>query len=134
LLRLMLKDYGSGSLWSILPHFFGPNGRAEVDSYVKLLAFLKSPVVELLHSQVAALRLALDPQNRGGVINLRTSAGKTRVAELAILHTLKADPNAKVLHLAPFRSLAFELERTFSQTLSPLGYSVSHLYGGSRFS
>ena len=134
LLRLMLRDYGNGSLWSVLPPFFGPDGTAHVDSYVKLLAFLKPPVIELWQSQIAALHLALNPQNRGGVINLRTSAGKTRVAELAILHTLRADPSAKVLYLAPFRSLAFELERTFSRTLSPLGYSVSHLYGGSRFS
>jgi hypothetical protein len=134
LLRLMLKDYGSGSLWSVLPPFFGPDGVVHVDSYVKLLAFLNPPVVELWQSQTAALQLALNPQNKGGVINLRTSAGKTRVAELAILHTLRTDPSAKVLYLAPFRSLAFELERTFAKTLAPLGYSVSHLYGGSRFS
>ncbi len=134
LLRLMLKDYGNGSLWSVLPPFFGPDGTVHVDSYVKLLAFLKPPVIELWQSQTAALQLALNPQNRGGVINLRTSAGKTRVAELAILRTLRTDPSAKVLYLAPFRSLAFELERTFSKTLSPLGYAVSHLYGGSRFS
>ncbi|MCX5880388.1 MAG: DEAD/DEAH box helicase, partial [Deltaproteobacteria bacterium] len=134
LLRLMLKDYGKGSLWSVLPPFFGPDGTVQVDSYVKLLAFLKPPIIELWQSQTVALQLALNPQNRGGVINLRTSAGKTRVAELAILHTLRTDPSAKVLYLAPFRSLAFELERTFSKTLSPLGYSVSHLYGGSRFS
>ena len=134
LLRLMLNDYGNGSLWSVLPRFFDPDGTAKVDRYVKLLAFLDPPVIELWRSQTAALQLALNPQNRGGVINLRTGAGKTRVAELAILHTLIADPNAKVLYLAPFRSLAFELERTFSKTLMPLGYSVSHLYGGSRFS
>jgi hypothetical protein len=134
LLRLMLKDYSNGSLWSVLPPFFGPDGAVLVDRYVKLLAFLNPPVVELWQSQTAALRLALNPQNKGGVINLRTSAGKTRVAELAILHTLGTDPTAKVLYLAPFRSLAFELERTFGKTLAPLGYSVSHLYGGSRFS
>lgn len=134
LLRLMLKDYRNGALWSVLPPFFGPEGMAQVDSYIKLLSFLKPPVIELWQSQIAALHLALNPQNLGGVINLRTSAGKTRVAELAILQTLKADSKAKVLYLAPFRSLAFELERTFSKTLSPLGYHVSHLYGGSRFS
>jgi hypothetical protein len=119
LLRLMLKDYGIGGLWSVLPPFFGPDGATQVDSYIKLLAFLKPPIIELWQSQIAALHLALNLQNRGGVINLRTSAGKTRVAELAILHTLKANSTAKVLYLAPFRSLAFELERTFSQTLSP---------------
>ncbi len=134
LLQLMFKDYCNGSLWSVLPPYFGLDGKAQVENYVKLLAFQKPPVVELWQSQIAALSLALNSQNRGGVINLRTSAGKTRVAELAILNTLKSDPNAKVLYLAPFRSLAFELERTFSKTLSPLGYHVSHLYGGSRFS
>ncbi|MBK8753950.1 MAG: DEAD/DEAH box helicase [Candidatus Competibacteraceae bacterium] len=134
LLRLMFKDYGNSSLWSVLPPFFGPDGIVHVDSYVKLLAFLKPPVIELWQSQTTALQLALNPKNKGGVINLRTSAGKTRVAELAILHTLSTDPSAKVLYLAPFRSLAFELEKTFTRTLVPLGYSVSHLYGGSRFS
>ncbi|QQR81274.1 MAG: DEAD/DEAH box helicase [Deltaproteobacteria bacterium] len=134
ILRLMLKDYGNGTLWSVLPPFFGPDGKSQIDNYVKLLAFLKPSITELWKSQIAALHLALNQQNRGGVINLRTSAGKTRVAELAILQTLKTNPTAKVLYLAPFRSLAFELERTFSKTLSPLGYQVSHLYGGSRFS
>jgi hypothetical protein len=134
LLRLMFKDYGNGSLWTVLPPFFGPDGAGAVDRYVKLLAFQKPPVVELWRSQTASLKLALNPENKGGVINLRTSAGKTRIAELAILHTLKTNLNAKVIYLAPFRSLAFELERTFSKTLQPLGYTVSHLYGGSRFS
>lgn len=134
LLRLMLKDYADGSLWSVLPPYFGIGGASQIESYVRLLAFQTPPVTELWKSQTSALHLALNSQNRGGVINLRTSAGKTRVAELAILQTLKADPQAKVLYLAPFRSLAFELERTFSKTLAPLGYHVSHLYGGSRFS
>lgn len=134
LLRLMLKDYANEALWSVLPPYFGVDGAAHIENYIKLLAFQNPPVTELWKSQTSALQLALNSQNRGGVINLRTSAGKTRVAELAILQTLKADPQAKVLYLAPFRSLAFELERTFSKTLSPLGYYISHLYGGSRFS
>lgn len=134
LLKLMLHDYGRGSLWNVLPSHFGPDGASQVKNYVRLLAFAKPPVTELWQSQIACLDLVLNPENCGGVINLRTSAGKTRVAELAILQTLKADPSAKVLYLAPFRSLAFELERTFSRSLSLLGFSISHLYGGSRFS
>lgn len=134
LLRLMLFDYGRGSLWNVLPRFFGPDGTCQVADYVRLLALSKPPVTELWQSQLASLELALNPENHGGVINLRTSAGKTRVAELAILQALKADPSAKVIYLAPFRSLAFELERTFSKSLSSLGFSISHLYGGSRFS
>lgn len=134
LLRLMLKNYSIGSLWSVLPPYFGSNGVEQIKNYVRLLAFQKSSVVELWQSQIVALQLALNQQNQGGVINLRTSAGKTRVAEIAILQTLINDPTSKILYLAPFRSLAFELERVFSKTLSPLGYSVSHLYGGTRFS
>ena len=134
LLKLMLSDYGLASLWKVVPPFFAPGGASQVESYVRLLALSKPPVIELWQSQLASLQIALNRQNRGGVINLRTSAGKTRVAELAILQVLKSDSGAKILYLAPFRSLAFELERTFSKYLTPLGYSVSHLYGGSRFS
>lgn len=134
LLRLMLKDYSGYALWSLLPDYFDAENEVAVGRYIRLLAFQTPHVTELWRSQETALKLSLDSNNKGGVINLRTSAGKTRVAELAILHTLSADPEAKVLYLAPFRSLAFELERTFSKTLAPLGYHVSHLYGGLRFS
>ena len=65
---------------------------------------------------------------------MRTSAGKTRVAELSILQTLCDDPAAKIIYLAPFRSLAFEVERTLSASFLWLGFQVSHLYGGSRVS
>ncbi len=134
LLKLMLTDYGRGSLWNVLPRFFDPDGTCKITDYVRLLALSKPPVTELWQSQIVSLELALNQGNRGAVINLRTSAGKTRVAELAMLQVLKANPSAKVIYLAPFRSLAFELERTFNKSLSPLGFSISHLYGGSRFS
>lgn len=134
LLRLMLNDYRKCSLWNVLPPFFSSDGGVRLDSYVQLLSFSKPPVTELWQSQLSSLNLALDRENLGGVINLRTGAGKTRVAELAILQALIADPTAKVIYLAPFRSLAFELERTFNNFLSKLGISISHLYGGSRFS
>lgn len=134
LLKLILDDYGKRSLWKLLPPFFGPAGQSELEKYIHLLALSRPPVVDLWKSQVECLTIALDTTNRGGVVNLRTSAGKTRVAELSILRTLLADPNAKVLYLAPFRSLAFELERSFTKFIGTLGYSVTHLYGGSRFS
>ena len=133
LLKLMFNDYHKGSLWTVLPTFFNPNGKRQIEDYIRVLALSEPPVTELWKSQLACISLALDVDNAGGIINLRTSAGKTRVAELAILKVLKMDPEAKVLYLAPFRSLAFELERTFGKFLGTLGYSISHLYGGSRF-
>ena len=134
LLRLMLDDYSRGSLWNALPRWFGPDGRERIKDYASLLALSSPPMIELWRSQLECLSLALDEKNTGGVFNLRTSAGKTRVAELAIIKVLQADATAKILYLAPFRSLAFELERTFAKYLGTLGYSISHLYGGSRFS
>lgn len=134
LLRLMLQDLGDASLWRILPPYFGPDTTAALGNYIKLLAFLPRPVAELWTSQRAALAVALNQSNQGAVINLRTSAGKTRVAELAILQTLLVHPDARTLYLAPFRSLAFEVEHTLASTFTRLGYRVSHLYGGSRVS
>lgn len=134
LLRLMFGNLNASSLWKNLPPFFDPDSSNQLNQYIRLLAFSKPPIVELWSSQLEALELALNPGNRGGIINLRTSAGKTRVAELAILQTLSSDPQAKIIYLAPFRSLAFEIERTLSASFSPLGFQVSHLYGGSRVS
>ncbi len=134
LLRLMLNDLGEASPWKILPPFYGPDSGDTLGRYIRLLVFGKRPIIELWSSQRAALPMALDSSNSGAVINLRTSAGKTRVAELAIMQTLLSDPTARVFYLAPFRSLALEVEHTLSATFSWLGYNVSHLYGGSRVS
>ncbi len=134
LLRLMLQDLDGASPWNVLPPYFGPDSAATLGKYIKLLAFLKRPVAELWVSQRAALPLALNLANNGAVINLRTSAGKTRVAELAILQTLLAEPGARVFYLAPFRSLALEVEYTLAASFTELGYGVLHLYGGARVS
>ena len=134
LLILMLRRLGAASLWNVLPPFFYPERDNLLDRYIRLLAFKKTPVIELWASQRAALSLALNSTNRGGVVNLKTGAGKTRVAELAILQTLSNDPTSRILYLAPFRSLAIEVEKTLSESFSWLGFPVSHLYGGSRVS
>jgi hypothetical protein len=134
LLRLMLRDLGNASLWQVLPSYFDPSSALTLGRYIRLLAFSKRPVTELWTSQRAALPLSLNEGNRGAVINLPTSSGKTRIAELTILQTLLSHPTARIFYLAPFRSLALEVEHTLTATFSWLGYGVSHLYGGSRVS
>ncbi len=134
LLHMMFKHLEDASLWRNLPQFFLPEPSIQIDRYIRLMAFNEPPVMELWHSQLEALSVALNNANRGGIINLRTSAGKTRIAELAMLQALCADPSARIIYLAPFRSLAFEIERTFSESLSVLGFQVSHIYGGARVS
>jgi hypothetical protein len=134
LFRLMLGDLREASPWFALPPLFGDGDRDLLTRFTRLLAFARRPITELWLSQRAALPLALDLSNHGAVINLRTSAGKTRVAELAILRVLCEDANARILYLAPFRSLAFEVEQTLAATFGRIGFGVSHLYGGARIS
>jgi hypothetical protein len=127
LLKIIFLTFQESSLWNVLPPLVPRNDT--LNKYVNLLGHFKSPVIEMWPSQASALSIALG-DNIGGVINLRTSGGKTRVAETAILKTLITDPDAKVLYLAPFRSLAFEIEQSLNKVFLPLGFVVSQLYGG----
>lgn len=133
LLKLMIRDNGDSSLWTLLPPHF-PGDSSLLDKYIRLLLFGKYPVMELWRSQRQAIPIVLDQTNHGSIVNMRTSTGKTRVAELAMLLTLHENADARILYLAPFRSLAFEMEQTLSQTFDWLGFHVSHLYGGFRIS
>lgn len=133
LLRLIIRGFGNASPWQVLPPYF-PDDRGLLSRYIGLLAFAEAPIIELWRAQREAIPVALDRDRRGAVINLRTSAGKTRIAELAILQTLSSDPSAKVLYLAPFRSLALEVEHSLGKVFDWCGHRVSHLYGGFRVS
>ena len=127
LLKIILSTFHQSSPWSILPSLFTSTQISE--RYIRLLRSFNKPITELWPSQIAALPLAVT-SNAGAVINLRTSGGKTRVAEISILNTLAQNPDSKILYLAPFRSLALEIEGTLEKTFAPLGISVSNLYGG----
>lgn len=133
LLKLMLRNLGNGSLWKCLPPFF-QDAPDILRQYIQISAFLPKPLVELWNSQISALPIVLDLDRSGAVVNMRTSSGKTRIAELAILQTLALNPQAKILYIAPYRSLALEIEQSLCQTFDLLGFHVSHLYGGFRFS
>lgn len=128
LLRIILSTFQEASLWTFLPPLLPVQHITE--NYIRLLSGFKPAITELWPSQTMAIPLAVG-ENSGGVINLRTSGGKTRVAEIAILNTLSKHIMSKTLYLAPFRSLAFEVEQSLSKTFAPLGITVSQLYGGS---
>jgi DEAD/DEAH box helicase len=66
------------------------------------------------------------------VVALPTSAGKTRVAEIAALMTLSTE--RRVLIVTPLRALSAHTERSFRKTFAPLGFGVSSLYGASSLS
>lgn len=128
LLKIILVTFKEASLWTILTSLLP--AQHITCNYIRLLSGFKPAITELWPSQTMAISLAVG-ENKGGVVNLRTSGGKTRVAEIAILNTLSKHIMSKTLYLAPFRSLAFEIEQSLSKTFAPLGITVSQLYGGS---
>lgn len=130
LLIIIINGFANNSLWKTVHPLMGTNQISR--NYILSLAFQKSPIVELFHSQKIALEKILNPL--GAVVCLPTSSGKTRIAEIAILQSLICDPHCIILYLAPFRSLAFEIEDSLSKIFKPLGIEVSHLYGGTQFS
>jgi len=91
----------------------------------------KNAEVELWPSQLEAARRSSDISD-DLVVSLPTSAGKTRVAELAALMTLST--RKRVLIVTPLRALSAQTERSFRRTFAPLGFTVSSLYGASGIS
>ena len=99
--------------------------------FISSLCARKVSEVELWPSQREAARRSTDVTD-DLVVALPTSAGKTRVAEIAALMTLSAA--RRVLIVTPLRALSAQTERSFRKTFAPLGFSVSSLYGASGLS
>ncbi len=86
-------------------------GRSEIDLWPSQLH-----VVERIFSD-----------GRDLVVALPTSAGKTRIAELAILACLAQ--GRRTVYVTPLRALSAQTERILARTFGPLGLGVSSLYG-----
>ena len=99
--------------------------------FISSLYARKTSEVELWPSQREAARRSTDVTD-DLVVALPTSAGKTRVAEIAALMTLSSA--RRVLIVTPLRALSAQTERSFRKTFAPLGFSVSSLYGASGLS
>ncbi|MDH6194057.1 superfamily II DNA/RNA helicase [Mycobacterium frederiksbergense] len=61
------------------------------------------------------------------VVALPTSAGKTRIAEMCILACLAQ--GRRTVYVTPLRALSAQTEQVLERTFTPLGVSVSSLYG-----
>ena len=86
--------------------------------------------IELWESQRQALSAGLLDAQSGFSIRMPTSAGKTRIAELAIVNMLVMEGDRKALYVAPFRALADEVEESLTPILADLGLRVSSVLGG----
>ncbi|MEE8060130.1 MAG: DEAD/DEAH box helicase [Pseudomonadales bacterium] len=124
-----------GDLWSSCFHQVlpveppdgnGPDWQALRWYFIALLYKRKKSEIDLWPSQLEGAKRAID-QSDNLVVSLPTSAGKTRIAELCILRCLAA--GKRVLFVTPLRALSAQTEVGLRRTFTPLGKSVSTLYG-----
>lgn len=88
-------------------------------------------IFSFLPSQREALHKGLLSYNRSFSLRMPTSAGKSYITELLIYQELQKTPNAKILYLAPLRSLGHELREKYRSISSHLDFTYRSLYGGS---
>jgi len=132
-LRTLLKLFEGQSTWSNIERYGVNLIQSPIwSTYLRNLALEKS-IVEFWASQLKALQSDLLIADDSFVIQMPTSAGKTFIAELAILATLTNSPQKKCLYIAPYRALVNEIEARLAETIGALGYRVSNLAGGFEF-
>lgn len=133
--RDLIDGLWSSSLHQIIP--LAPSGGQAGQFASNRLLFIaslfsgKTSQIELWPSQIEAALRATDPDD-DLVVALPTSAGKTRIAELAALTCLSL--GKRVLIVTPLRALSAQTERSFRSVFAPLGTTVSSLYGASGLS
>ena len=129
LLIILINTFKQYSFWNVLPKLIK---HKITDNYVTQLALNDPPITEMFFAQYNAVQAM---QNSSDIVlSLPTSSGKTRIAEIAILDALVNNPYSKVLYLAPFRSLSYEVEESMEKMFSPLGFTTTFLYGGGQYS
>jgi len=134
LLLLISDSYEEASLWNALKGYFSLED-SKVQKYIYSLTNLApTGIFELFITQRKSLPKLLDSENKGCIVSIPTSSGKTRIAEIAILDSLIKNPESKVLYIAPFVSLAFEIENSLGNIFNNLKYNISQLYGGNFYS
>lgn len=131
LFKIISNGFNQSSLWSNIIPLLPKSDNEIVDKFISNLIFGKKAIIELFSAQRSALPLIA--ANKGAVISLPTSSGKTQIAILAILKCLTESPDSKVLYIAPYRSLAFEVENALKESFDLLNFEVSQLYGSGQF-
>ena len=133
LILIIISGIERASLWSVLTNHY-IDLPPLVSSFIYSHVFAKrSKIHEFFTTQRSALNKVINKED-GVIISMPTSSGKTRIAEVSILDTKVRNNASKILYIAPYKSLAFEIENDLGRIFAPIGIDVSQLYGGSLFS
>jgi hypothetical protein len=122
LLHIGLRALVDGSVWTVTRGL-----GARIARLVEGLASHErdNPVLELWPSQRSALRSSLlDPAKRALVVQMPTSAGKTLVAEFAIVQGLALNPAATIAYVVPTRALVNQMTLRLRADLASLDMNV----------
>lgn len=96
-----------------------------------LVYSFRKHIFSFLPSQREALHKGLLSFKKSFSLRMPTSAGKSYITELLIYQELQKTRNAKILYLAPLRSLGHELREKYRRISRQLGFTYRSLYGGS---
>lgn len=125
ILRHVLRKFRLDNLWSDLKE---ADGGVEWDDYV---SFSRSQgILQFLRSQRDAIEKGLLTFEHSFSLKMPTSAGKSYITELLVYSELRRNPQAKVLFLAPLRSLSHELNERYEKVGEALGFESFAAYGG----
>lgn len=97
-----------------------------LESYVEMWL----PHREAFQPQPDLPKGILSENARISLINLPTSAGKSLIAEIAILSELTRSKRNKAIWIVPSRALVFEVQNRLSDHFRRIGIKVSSLPGG----
>jgi helicase len=129
LISFLIRQMHFSSLWHQLGDLYGFRKNPILTRYIRVLTTDKRPIYELWQSQIEALPGTLGDSS-AVVLQMPTSAGKTRVAEFKIAHTLATSPEpVRCIYIAPFKSLAAQVEESLDYYLAKVGYRVTSVFG-----
>lgn len=121
----VMKRFRESNLWKILI----PHGGKEI--WGEYIAYsVKNHIYTLLPSQEDAISKGLLDYTRSFSLKMPTSAGKTFLTELLVFQELKNNPDAKILYLAPLRSLSRELKERYGRLSYKFSFDFRAAYGG----
>lgn len=125
ILLYVLYKFRQNNLWSDLLLY-----DSSIDWKDYILYSKQQLILSFLPSQQEALEKGLLQFDRSFSLAMPTSAGKSYITELLIYQELRKNPQAKILYLAPLRSLSRELKEHYRFVAQKLNFKVSSKYGG----
>ena len=87
-------------------------------------------ILSFLPSQENAIEKGLLTFERSFCLGMSTSAGKSYITELIVYQEIQKNPQAKIIYLAPLRSLSRELTAHYRKVSTRLGFKMRCTYGG----